>query len=150
MLHKYAPSVIRDGQAIVATDDAVFCNVVTYCHGSATFCAVCICSFMNIAFEPALLPVKKPPIPPINGATKTKNVPNVSPAVFASNECMPDAPINSEMAINIVVVIAKGIHCLIVCESDCLIILDGMRKKIIVNKQVIPSQNPGEYSNSSL
>ena len=55
---------------------------------------------------------------------------------------MPDAPISSEMAINIVVVIANGIHCLIVCESDCLIILDGMRKKIIVNKQVIPSQNP--------
>ncbi len=67
---------------------------------------------MNIAFDPALLPVKKPPIPPMNGATKTKNVPNVSPAVFANNECMPDAPISSEIAINIVVVIANGIHVL--------------------------------------
>ena len=86
----------------------------------------------------------------MNGATKTKNVPNVSPAVFASNECIPDAPISSEIAMNIVVVIAKGIHCFIVCESDCFITLDGMRKKIIVNKQVIASQNPGEYSSSNL
>ena len=37
MLHKYAPNVIRDGQAIVATDDAVFCSVVTYCHGVLHF-----------------------------------------------------------------------------------------------------------------
>lgn len=98
------------------------------------FCVVCICSFINIVFDFVLLFVKNLLIVLINGVMKMKNVLNVLLVVFVSNECMFDVFISFEMVINIVVVIVKGIYCLIVCESDCLIILDGMWKKIIVNK----------------
>lgn len=142
--HNVAPNAILEGQAIVAWEELAFWILATKFNGKPVLVAVWTCNWVNIAFDPVLLPVRKPPIPPIKGDIYINIVPNINPAALAITTVILDAVISWEIATNAVVEITKGTHCFIVVLIEIHTILLEILKMNIVYKHVIKSQNPGE------
>ena len=144
ILHNDAPSITRAGQAIVEWEELAFCAHAIISGDSPTCPAVCICSLINMAFDPVLLPVRNPPSPPMSGAISKKLLPNSVPAVSARISIIPASAITSEILTKAAVEMVKGSHCLNVAFRERRIVPFGMLKMTIVSRHVTNSQNPGE------
>lgn len=142
--HSAAPNVTLAGLAIVECEELAFCANVMKSDDSPTCCAVWTCNFINIALDPVLLPVRKPPIPPIKGAINKKLFPNIFPAVLARVDIIPASDMISDIQTKAAVEMTNGIHCLNVFTNEMNILSLLILKIKIVNRQVTNNQKPGE------